>query len=611
MADSVPKRRKGGIAQRIAAAQAEHEPELQSVLVVFLLEQFAWGHFSGQMCQQIAELALQDVNKAKETQGRFKDLEKISELGSHGAQTQNVHRDMMKFASAKSKLPEPLEIKLPFKGMVDQLQHIILPHKLFAEIFNSYSGAWAHSILPSRERLAEFWSSAEHHPSMNGHAAKTKPDWKLWTIPLGWHGDEVPVTGRGKIWCKMMVTFEWFSLLAIASTKDTMMWCWAAFDSLCKAGDNGTINQFFKVIVWSFSWLLKGLYPDRDHLGNIYPAGSSDALKANTQLAGGFCAILFGLIGDLDYYTKVLQLPRSTSHNPCSLCKCTLAGPTSWKVNVPAAPWKGLSWTPQAWKEWDGRSKSELFKLEYLTAVSVCLDWMHCKYLGQDMFLFGSVLWLLCFHVMPHTPKSNLLRCWLHIKAFYKANKTKHAYASLSKLTMFCRKSGGHKLRGKAAEVKSIGPALLSLWKQHMNAGLVVHKQIELLLKCTIGLDKIIDENRHEVSMSESDSKRLISKAFSMAQVNLQVYNHFKDEGYSKLFHVSAKMHMMLHNALLSGFVSPSLVWCFAGEDMMRKVQTLAQSCVKGVTGPVALRKMVAHYRLAMHLQFQKQQQES
>ena len=43
-------------------------------------------------------------------------------------------------------------------------------------------------------------------------------------------------------------------------------------------------------------------------------------------------------------------------------------------------------------------------------------------------------------------------------------------------------------------------------------------------------------------------------------------------------------------------------VWCFAGEDLQKRVQQLAQASVKGNNAASAVCKLVRHYRLAMQI---------
>ena len=71
---------------------------------------------------------------------------------------------------------------------------------------------------------------------------------------------------------------------------------------------------------------------------------------------------------------------------------------------------------------------------------------------------------------MPNTPKANLAVVWQFIARYYKEHKTARRYKAIRKLSMFQRKKGYAKLRGKAAEVMGLGPALLACWKAFMDA---------------------------------------------------------------------------------------------------------------------------------------------
>jgi len=59
---------------------------------------------------------------------------------------------------------------------------------------------------------------------------------------------------------------------------------------------------------------------------------------------------------------------------------------------------------------------------------------------------------------------------------------------------------------------------------------------------------------------------------------------------------------MVVHCAILARFVNPRKVWCFSGEDFMRKVQRIGERCVAGNNAGQASTKTVAHYNVAMHL---------
>lgn len=330
-------------------------------------------------------------------------------------------------------------------------------------------------------------------------------------------------------------------------------------------------------------------------------------MKAGKPLAQGYFAVLWSIMGDLDYLANVLKLPRfSSASNPCSLCRCTGTGPLTWTDNRATAPWINCCWNFTDWKNWADRSRCPLFDLPGLSVLAVCLDYMHSKYLGLDQYLFGSVLFLLTHAVMGGpTPQNNLDTAWNFIKAFYKEHKTPCQYQYLNKLSMFVRRSGFPKLRGKAAEIRHLGPALLSLWNSHCNPNLLVHRRISLVLKCNVQMESILTEHRYDFSLPPQAAAAFKHAAFSMAQLQTQLAEHFLDSDVP-LFDITPKTHMVMHCALLAGSINPRVVWCFAGEDFMQRGQTLAKSCVRGVRVSDANVKMARHYRIGLHMRFQE-----
>ena len=596
------KRNRGGIRQRLDDYTDSTKPALESGLANFLLEQFAWGSMSPQLVQQIAMLAVKDINNVISTGGYLKDLEQISRIGGQGKLSNNMHRDLQQFQQ-KSLIPLPFEVSMPFADVGPQKQYMMLPHELFSSLYHNYRDQWNEIMLPSSDKLLEFWEAQSTHPNMDGNPIKSRPDYKTRCLPIGLHGDEVPITGKGKVWSKSMLTFEWTSLLGKGWSASRMMWIWSSFDKMLDTSEHGTLAHFWKVFSWSCYWLQQGRWPTHDWQGNQYPPESEACRKANTPLADGYYATIYAVMGDLDYFAKTLELPRSTSSNPCALCKCTLRGSTSWKNNDQNAEWLGLCWKPLEWVVWDGRSKIELFSIPGVSGATVAVDYMHSKYLGSDQYQFGSVLYVICYHILANPPKQNLAECWAAILSFYKANNTKHRYQNITKLSMFVRKSGVIKLRGKAAEIKGFSAAIGHIWQQYMNPTLEIHQKIKLMLKLNLKMEEMMDLYTDQIKFPAAAAQKFVEYGFAMFQLQKEINHHFNEDPdvTKQLFNSTAKCHMVLHSCLLSDRINPKLVWCFMGEDFMRKIQKLGESCVRGNKAAAVSQKMMMHYRLAMH----------
>ena len=287
---------------------------------------------------------------------------------------------------------------------------------------------------------------------------------------------------------------------------------------------------------------------------------------------------------------------------PCPLCRCTGHGDRSWTVFGPNAEWRKHMWTTADWLKWDAKSPCPLFAGEGgITALAVGLDWLHCKYLGTDMHVYGSILKLLCFFILPSSAINNLQTVWGDIKSFYKELGTPVRYKYITKLSMFIpAKSPYPKLRGKGAEVKYLSEVMLKLWQKYLNPHLRVHKQIELMLRLNAAVEQTIIDYREALFFPAAVAATFATQVEKYLLLLTAVAEHYLED---RLFDITSKTHFVQHCALQSHTLSPRAIWCFMGEDMQKKMQTLAKACVKG-QGPVqATRKVAQRYRLALHLQ--------
>lgn len=396
-----------------------------------------------------------------------------------------------------------------------------------------------------------------------------------------------------------------------------------------------------------------------------YAPGSIEHSKGGSALAGGWSGLLFAIQGDMDYFSNILKLPRwQTKKNCCILCKAGADGTNSWKNFSREAPWVSTCWTPASWHLFEEKSLSPIFHgVPGSSALLCALDFMHNKYLGSDQYIMGSTMilggyvssfflqlsiaiyiafwiehikcttsmwkhifekhlgaphflnsilaktrYLLVYHILSHgSPLQNLLYLEKLIMDYYKENPSDCQYKHMSKLTMFMRKVGGPKLRGKAIEIRSFGPPLLFLWQKFHNPNVQMHKNILLLLKLSLQVDSILEMHKGDHALPPESAKQFQEIVFSMGHVHILLENHFNtEEGIPHLFTATSKMHGLAHAALWSQYISPRAVWCFMGEDYMHHVQVLAESCVAG-TGPyLTVNKVVDKMRVALHVQFTK-----
>ena len=142
----------------------------------------------------------------------------------------------------------------------------------FSAIYNHYPDTWSKSILPDSDtkNMEKFWATVDGHPSLTHHI-RDRANYKTTLIPLALHGDGVPLTGRGKVWQQGFTNFSFFSLLGQGNTGELLFYIWGLFDKLkyMEHEANSTLTRAFRILRWSFQALFDGVWPDRNHLGQL------------------------------------------------------------------------------------------------------------------------------------------------------------------------------------------------------------------------------------------------------------------------------------------------------------------------------------------------------
>ena len=200
---------------------------------------------------------------------------------SSGCQSQNCNRDMLNLVHSISKMPAPLQEKLPLKGGM-YLQNIMLPHEIFHHLWANYNGYFVnHFAVGGEKGLQKFWQNFSKHPAMLDSALKLHPSFPKKCLPLGLHGDAVPTVGVGKTWAKMQLCFSWHSLQA------------QVFEPLLVGN---TLAEFYKILCWSFANMASGTFPATDWNGNEFLGLISIVSSCWHTIAALACKKLLGAL---------------------------------------------------------------------------------------------------------------------------------------------------------------------------------------------------------------------------------------------------------------------------------------------------------------------------
>ena len=414
---------RGGAQQKRKWSQPPPEDIAESKLAAFLLDQWSWGCMSAPMIQKIAAAGLHDG-------ARHPDVAMIAGLGSNGQHEQNINSELLR-ALVKNHVSaalHPVDVhvkKTNGSFFTKATNHILLPHSLFATLYHHHRDAFEYRILGrDKANITRFWNDMRKHPNFANHPFRDDPASLARCVPIGWHGDGVAFAGLGKSWSKSMVIYSWCSMIGSGNTAMTNF---AVFmfqeNSVIKAGGMNLKDKMWVLVCWSFNWLLKGVWPDRDHLGNMYKKGTPEFAKRLKPLAGGFKAHLWSIRADLEHMASGFGQPWPTSGQPCICCKANSTD-LPFTDGRPTALWQANVWSAAQWSE-AHPDCHPIFKLDGVTILSFTPDVMHTLHLGCYTYAFGSILCYLTHHFLMETPEKNLEVVWSLIKNAY---KDKHMY---------------------------------------------------------------------------------------------------------------------------------------------------------------------------------------
>ena len=229
-----------------------------------------------------------------------------------------------------------------FYAFLQTRTRILWPHELFAAIYAFHPQAFAKYLLGGGpEKIQQFWASM---PTRAG--LRRKRNWNRLCIPLSLHGDGVAIAqARGKA-SKTIDVLSWSSLLSSAPTRFSSYLIYFCYSFVAKKqGLGSTWSAVWKLLSRSFQILYSGVWPAETMEGNPEP-------RVGTQLAGGFCGVVYINKGDLDWLSGHFKVNHASSRYPCVLCQCSNLGSGQdiypWTDANDRPSWEPTIWTDEA-----------------------------------------------------------------------------------------------------------------------------------------------------------------------------------------------------------------------------------------------------------------------
>jgi hypothetical protein len=258
---------------------------------------------------------------------------------------------------------------------------VLLPSSTWLSIWKTNN--FQTCLSESDEHLIRFWKEVSSHPAIVNHPVKKIKNFNRRAVPLVLHGDGAAVTQQIGSSTKSCLFVSFRSLVAAREQHFLIAAIWTL---ACSKGTNfNTSRSLWRLVATDFDNMLWG--------GN--------------EETGGYFPVVVFTTGDLEYYNEWHACPRWNANSPCSLCSVAKASLREFSAvaDIPADTWQVPHEHP-----------CPLFH-RLLSPAAICPDYMHSKHLGVDLWLLGSVAWLLLFQVLTGDMPSRLEQLLHQLKA--------------------------------------------------------------------------------------------------------------------------------------------------------------------------------------------------
>ena len=183
-----------------------------------------------------------------------------------------------------------------------------------------------------------------------------------------------------------------------------------------------------------------------------------------------------------------------------------------------------------------------------------------------------------------------------------KENDTKHRFMAW-KRSLYSQGEGAFpKLSGTAAQIRALAKPLLDVFTIHRSACSdphlrLVNTQIRMLLKTSVSLENIIDDNRGVYRWPTVVCQRFMDETCKYLALQKGISNFFDEQTPAiPLFNITIKSHMLVHCAAYSFGINPAMFWNYMGEDFMKRIKVIAQSNTRGTHWANVNAKLIEQY---------------
>eukprot|EP00959_Pyramimonas_sp_CCMP1952_P050175 1048423-Pyramimonas_sp.AAC.1 len=269
-----------------------------------LLKKFCLGLVSAAEAQRTAADILRDYGDNHDATSKW------ASLGSSGTNPSNCHRDLIRWCSNRGVILEPVEIDITCKAARDHGEEkkkfsVLYPHEIFGAIFQAGPKAFQYMMMGGDQaQLKAFWEHEKDKPWVQNHPGFLQYGHQFdMCIPIGVHADKGQHISRDKV-----LNIAWGSTTCRAPTLFSKFLFTVVPDEFLIKGK--TDEELYSILAWSLQHLVSGRYPQCDHNGTPWPAGSRrERLAADSGgfLAGGFAGLFSEYRGDWEWSSETFM----------------------------------------------------------------------------------------------------------------------------------------------------------------------------------------------------------------------------------------------------------------------------------------------------------------
>ena len=306
-------------------------------------------------------------------------------------------------------------------------------------------------------------------------------------------------------------------------------------------------------------------------MGEPWQEGSEAERLAGTHFGDTYKALLWILVGDLDWFGNYLHVkPHVNSRTPCWICQAN-DSTIPWTDFGDDAAWR-TSWHPPHVQV----SDVAFFRLPGVTGANLCIDVLHTMCLGVSAHAVGSVVADLIERRVPGTTMAQRLDIlWDRIRDFYVQFGSTNRLNNLS-MTMVQKTGKFSELSARAAEIRGLVPVLEAICKEEVDQRpSVANAHRYLVMTHLSSVYSIFDRNGFQIT--EQDRAALRQHIHRCARHFRILARTATTEGKLR-WQLTVKMHFFLHLLDQAKFLNPRYGWTYQYEKLCPEAVKSVQS---------------------------------